>query len=496
MNTDAPNPPATFFGHPRGLATLFFTEMWERFTYYGMRALLVLFLVDAVADGGYGMNDLTATAIYGLYTAAVYVVTLPGGWIADRLVGAQRAVLWGAILIMIGNATLAIPGTPELFYSGLVVIVLGVGLLKPNISAIVAELYPEGGKRRDAGFTLFYMGINVGAWIGPLITAWLAQQYGWRAGFFSAAVGMALGIAQFQLTRRHLGTAGAAPHRPAGDTATGRDWAYVGIGMALAIGLTALGIAGVFDMNARAMAESATWVIVAMAAGYFAYLFLFAGLDATEKKRVFVIVVLFIACALFWSGFEQAGSSLNLFAERYTDRLLFGWEIPAGWFQSLNPVFIILFAPLFSMLWIALANRHFDPAAPAQFAFGLILLGLGFLVMVGAAGVVAGGAQAVPYWLVLTYLLHTFGELCLSPVGLSTMTKLAPQRFVGQMMGIWFLATSLGNLFAGLIAGDVSDVGINEMPGQFMNIFWFGLVCGVVLLLFSRPVKNLMGGVR
>ncbi len=496
MTSDANQSPATIFGHPRGLATLFFTEMWERYAFYGMRALLILFLVDAIAEGGFGMTDRTATAIYGLYTAGVYVICLPGGWIADRLVGAQRAVLWGAVLIMIGNAILAIPGSPELFYAGLMFNVFGVGLLKPNISAIVAELYPEGGVRRDAGFTLFYIGINVGAWLGPFVTAWLAQTYGWRVGFASAAVGMALGIAQYQITRRHLGTAGLTPHRPAGDSATGRDWAYVLVAVAAVVAIAALGLSGVFDIDARAAAEWATWVIVSMAVGYFAYLFLFAGLNAVEKKRVVVIVVLFIACALFWSGFEQTGSSLNLFAERYTDRMLFGWEVPAGWFQWLNPLFIIMFAPLFSILWVALAKRHLDPAAPAQFAFGLILLGLGFLVMVGAATIVAGGGQAAPTWLMLTYLLHTFGELCLSPVGLSSMTKLAPQRFVGQMMGIWFLATSLGNLIAGLIAGEVTDVGLAEMPGQFMNIFWFGLGCGGLLLLISRPVKNLMGGVR
>ncbi|MFO1377300.1 MAG: peptide MFS transporter [Steroidobacteraceae bacterium] len=485
-----------FFGQPRGLATLFFTEMWERFTYYGMRALLVLFLVDPLASGGFALDDRTATAVYGLYISATYIVCLPGGWIADRLIGAQRAVVYGGLLLMAGNAVLAIPGVPALFYGGLLLIVLGVGLLKPNISALVAQLYPQGGAPRDAGFTIFYMGINLGAFIGPLITAWLAQIYGWRAGFSSAAVGMAFGLAQFQFTRRHLGDAGRTPHRAAGDGDQRRDRALLVVACTLLTLVLAATLSGAIVVDALSLARSAIWVIVAMAGGYFAWLFLFAGLDAVEKKRVVVILVLFIACALFWSGFEQTGASLNLFADRYTDRLVAGREIPAGWFQSVNPVFIIAFAPLFSMLWVALAARGLDPSAPAKFAFGLVLMGLGFLVMYSAAKVVAAGGLAGPSWLVMTYLLHTFGELCLSPVGLSTTTKLAPERFVGQMLGIWFLATSLGNLAAGLIAGEVADVGVAEMPSQFMGIAQFGLGLGLLLLLASRPVRSLMGGVR
>jgi proton-dependent oligopeptide transporter, POT family len=483
-------------GQPKGLATLFLTEMWERFTYYGMRALLVLFLVDSLANGGFALDDRTATAIYGLYISATYIACLPGGWIADRLIGAQRAVIYGGVLLMIGNALLAIPGSATLFYSGLLVIVLGVGLLKPNISALVAQIYPEGGAARDAGFTIFYMGINLGAFIGPLITAWLAQEYGWRAGFGSAAVGMAIGLVQFAVTRRYLGEAGRLPHRAAGDTNLRRDWTTLAIGsVALALLLVAA-LTGGMTFEPLTLAHNAIWVIVAMAAGYFAWLFLLAGLTGIEKKRVVVILVLFLACALFWSGFEQTGASLNLFADRYTDRMIGGWEIPAGWFQSVNPVFIIVFAPMFSMLWVALGRRNLDPAAPAKFAFGLILMGLGFLVMYGAAKIVAGGAMAGALWLVMTYLLHTFGELCLSPVGLSTTTKLAPDRFVGQMLGIWFLATSLGNLLAGLIAGEVSDVAIAEMPAQFMGLVQFGVGLGLLLLVFSKPVRKLMGGVH
>jgi POT family proton-dependent oligopeptide transporter len=485
-----------FFGHPRALATLFFTEMWERFTFYGMRALLVLFLVDAVATGGYGFDDKTATAVYGLYTAAVFMAALPGGWIADRLIGAQRAVLAGGTLMTIGSVMLSIPGPPPLFFAGLVVIILGVGLLKPNISTLVADLYPEGGGRRDAGFTIFYMGINLGAFIGPLIAGWLAQQYGWRVGFLAAAVGMPLGLLQFWLSRRLLGDAGVVPHRADGGAGLSRDWRILGGAVAVLCALALLLMSGSVPVNPAPLAKAAAYVLVSMAAGYFLYLFFGAGLDSVERRRMVVVLVMFVACALFWSGFEQAGSSMNLFAKRYTDRFVGGFEIPAGWFQSVQPAFVILFAPAFSALWIALARRNLNPAAPLKFAFGLLLMGLGFLFMVAAANIVAGGARSPAYFLVLTYLLHTFGELCLSPVGLSTVTKLAPARFVGQMMGVWFLASSLGKLTAGLIAGSFDPGNLAAMPGRYMDIVLYGCSVGVVLLIISRPVTRLMGGVR
>ena len=484
-----------FFGHPRGLATLFFTEMWERFSYYGMRALLVLFLVDNIANGGLGLDDKTATAIYGLYTAAVYVVALPGGWVADRLIGAQRAVLYGGILIALGSIGLWISQDASGFYLGLLIIIVGVGLLKPNISALVADLYPDGGGRRDAGFTIFYMGINVGAFIGPLITAWLAVTYGWRVGFLAAGIGMLLGVAQFMLTRHHLGGAGTRPHVAEG-TDSRLAWRNLWIGSALAAVLIALPFLGMVEISPVQLQGYGIVVIIAMAALYFLYLLLLAGLDAAEKKRVLVLIVLFFACALFWSGFEQAGSSLNLFAERYTDRVVNDFTIPAGWFQSLNAVFIVIFAPVFSALWVQLAQRNMDPSTPVKFALGLAGMALGFLVMVGAANVVAEGMPAAVYWLVLTYLLHTFGELCLSPVGLSSVTKLVPQRFVGQSLGIWFLAASLGNLVAGAIAGEFDAENVAAMPAQYLSIFWFGAISAVVLFLCSPIVKKWMGGVK
>ena len=502
---------STFFGHPRGLATLFFTEMWERFTYYGMRAVLVLFLVAAVSTGGLGIDDKTATAIYGLYTAGTYLAALPGGWIADRLIGAQRAVLVGGLAITLGNALLAMSTSPKGFFIGLMVIVLGVGMLKPNASAIVADLYPEGGARLDSGFTVFYMGINVGGFLGPLVTGAAQLYFGLRAGFAAAAFFMAVGVVQFYFTRRYLGTAGlhptsgAVPGAAKGEVpragtkqSQARQWLYmwavVGVGALIVVAMSLDWI----PVNAVSLAQVASYMIAGMAILFFLYYFTAAGLTSEERKRGIVLVVLFLGSVLFWSGYEQAGSSLNLFAERYTDRSLewLHFVVPAGWFQSLNSAYIILFAPFFAWLWIALARRNLNPSAPAKFALGVMLMGSGFLVMAGAASIVAAGSKVLPYWLIMTYLLHTFGELCLSPVGLSYYTKLTPKRFVGQMMGMWFLSLSLGNLVAGLIAGQFDANNVAAMPGQYMHIVYFAVGLGAALLILSRPVKKLMGDIR
>jgi POT family proton-dependent oligopeptide transporter len=489
---------ATFLGHPRGLATLFFTEMWERFTYYGMRALLVLFLVAAVKSGGFGIDDKTATAIYGLYTASVYLVALPGGWIADRLIGARRAVLVGGLAIAAGNGILALSTTPSAFYLGLVVIIVGVGLLKPNVSAMVAELYPEGGARRDAGFTIFYIGINIGSFLGPIVTGAAQERFGMRAGFAAAGLFMAGGLVQYVLTRRQLGTAGL-PQRDAitpGERA--RLWRRVWAVVVVAAVAIAACVQGLIPVDAVSLVDWTLAAIATMTILYFGFFFIAGGLTAEEKRRGVVLVVLFLGSAAFWAGYEQAGSSLNLFAERYTDRLIssLNFVIPTVWFQSLNPFFIVVFAPLFAWAWIALGRRNLDPSVPAKFAIGVILMGSGFLVMVAAATLVAGGAKVSPNWLIFTYLLHTFGELCLSPVGLSYMTKLSPKRFVGQLMGMWFLSLSLGNLAAGLIAGEFDASNVAAMPGQYMHIVYFAVGLGAVLLALSRPVKNLMGDVQ
>lgn len=477
------------FGHPRGLLTLFLTEMWERATYYGMRAILILFMTALVAQGGLGLDDRTASSIYGLYISATYLSSLWGGWVADRLIGQQRAIIYGGLLITLGNALLVVSNT-GFFFVGLVIIVFGTGLLKPNISAIVAQLYPEGGSRRDAGFSIFYMGINVGAFVGQLLVPIVAAAAGWKIGFVVPALGMLFGLWQFALGRKHLHGAGAEP--PGERTSAWPAWGLVGI---VAV-IVALGLAGSIEFNPTAIAVSANWAMIALAAGYFAYLLLFAGLDKLEKGRVFVMIALFCACAMFWAGFEQAGASFTLFAERYTDRSLFGWEIPGGAVQGANSLFIIIFAPIFASVWVALGRRNLDPSAPAKFALGLILMGVGFLVMFFAAGYVVNGEKVLPTWLLLTYLFHTFGELCLSPVGLSSMTKLAPPRFVGQVMGVWFLATAIGNNLAGQFAGEIDPNNLAAMPGAFLYLFWWGTIAGIVLFVLTPFIKKMMGGVK
>ena len=471
-----------FFGHPRALSTLFFAELWERFSYYGMRAILVLFLVAAVQQGGFGLDDATAAAIYGLYTAGVYIASLPGGWIADRLIGGQRAVLWGGVLIALGHLLLALAGTLAAFCGGLAVIVIGTGLLKPNIASLVAALYPEGGARRDAGFTVFYMGINGGAMLGPFATAWLAQRFGWHVGFLAAAMGMALGVAWFVTTRASLGAAGlAAVAHPRGEAGRAQDWRRLWLCAAAVALLAALVASGATGLSAVQLRGGAIWVIVTLVVGFFGYLLFAAGLTPTERRRVGVLGVLFLASTVFWSGFEQAGSSMTLFAERYTDRRLGGFEIPAGWFQMLNAAFIIAFAPLFSALWTTLGRRGRDLSTGMKFIGGLAGMALGFVVMAAAARLVVGGGLAGPGWLVAAYLLHTWGELALSPVGMSATTQLVPERFTGQSMGLWYASLSLGNLVASLIAGEFDATQVSAMPGQYLRITLYGAVAALAL---------------
>ncbi len=491
---DTPSPASadrSFFGHPRGLATLFFTEMWERFSYYGMRALLILFMTAAVAEGGLGFDTAKAGAIYGLYTGFVYLMALPGGWVADRLIGTRRAVLVGGIVIAAGHFSMAIESLTT-FYLGLGLIVIGTGLLKPNISAMVGDLYPEGGARRDAGFSIFYMGINIGAFAAPLLVGFLGEQVDWHLGFGAAGVGMVLGLIQYVLGGRHLGTAG----HYVGDAAVrSTSQRQLGIGLLALAVLVALmfGLsrAGLFELTAMTLANLAGVFIAGIAVVYFVVIFSVGGLDPTEKKRIGVVFILFVFSAVFWSGFEQAGSSLNLVAERLTNRTVFGWEAPASWLQAVNPLWIISLAPVFAWLWVALGKR--EPSSPMKFALGLILLGAGFAVMIAATTLAATGTQVSPMWLVLTYFLHTCGELCLSPVGLSTVTKLAPQRYVGQMMGIWFMSISLGNLMAGQVAGMFETL---PLPQLFGAVTATTAGAGIVLLLLVRPIRKLMVGVH
>jgi POT family proton-dependent oligopeptide transporter len=474
----------SFFGHPRGLSTLFFTEMWERFSYYGMRAFLILYMVHVLK-----FDDRHAGSVYGTYTASVWAAAIIGGIIADRWLGQYKSVLYGGIIIMLGHFTLAFHPLPA-FYAGLSLIVIGTGLLKPNVSGIVGSLYETDDTRRDAGFSIFYMGINVGATLGSLLVPMAATAFGWSAGFALPAIGMLIGLVQFQVTKHYLGTSGVVPM---GEPA---NWTPIVAFMIVVVALMAAVLLGMIQVDPVEVSKALNWALVALAAGFFAYLLFGAGLQTDERKRVVAMIALFSACAMFWAGFEQAGASFNLFAERHTDRMMFGWELPAGTLQAVNPAFIIIFAPVFAAIWVNLGRRNLDPSAPAKFAIGLMLMGFGFLVMFLAARYVVAGDKVLPTWLILTYLLHTFGELCLSPVGLSSMTKLAPARFVGQVMGLWFLATALGNNLAGQFAGEIDPNNLPGMPGQFLYLFWWGFIAGVVLLVLTPFIRKMMAGVK
>ncbi len=486
-----------FGGHPPGLTTLFFTEMWERFSYYGMRALLVLFMTAAaVGDNpGMGFDIAKSTAIYGLYTSMVYLLTLPGGWVADKLWGQKKAVFVGGCIIASGHFSMAIPMEPT-FYGGLVLISLGTGLLKPNVSTMVADLYPEGGARRDAGFSIFYMGINLGAFLGIFLCGLIGEGYNFHLGFSLAGIGMVLGLIQYKIGDRRLGDAGLLKTNDSPEELSRRSQKFYGISGIVAAAVTLLaflGVGGVIDVSIQQVAAWLGSGILIVSAMYFLYLFTLAGLTAVEKKRVAVIVWLFLLAAVFWSGFEQAGSSMNIFGRDMTDRTFGSWEMPATWLQNVNPISIVILAPVFGWLWIWLANRNANPSIPLKFALGLFGLAAGFFVISWGAANVGDGALVSPAWLVVTYFLHTVGELCLSPVGLSSVTKLAPAGRVGQMMGVWFIAAALGNVFAGLVAGRLEELSPDAL---FWNVALTIGAAGVVALVASPFIKRWMSGVE
>ncbi len=496
----------TLFGHPRGLMTLFFTELWERFSYYGMRAILMLFMTAAAAEGGLGWGTDQAGSVYALYTSLVYLVSLPGGWLADKFLGQRKAVLWGGAIIMLGHIALAMHGM-VFFFSGLLLIVIGTGLLKPNISAMVGQLYAPGDARRDAGFSIFYMGINIGAFLSPLVCGWLAQhqdfrdmlegwgmnaQNSWHWGFGAAAVGMFFGLVQYVLGGRNLGTAGLHPAQLDPESyAKAKRLLTIGLVSTLVVvgGLAAIHMGGIYELSEQRINNGFSVLVAAVVIGFFWWLFKAGDWKPEERKRLFVIMVLFFGASVFWSCFEQAGSTLNLFAEESTHCTAFGYEFPSSWFQSLNAIFIIALAPVFAWLWVALKDR--SPGSPAKFAFGLFFVGLGFAVLMGGARLAGDTGRVSPWWLFMTYLLHTIGELCLSPVGLSAMTKLAPARVVGMMMGVWFLATSVGNLIAGNVARLYGEVDRTDI---FLYVTIFAMAATVVMLFTIRPIRNMLGG--
>jgi POT family proton-dependent oligopeptide transporter len=495
-NAGATASDTSFFGHPRGLSTLFFTEMWERFSYYGMRALLILYMTAPIATGGLAFDTATAGAIYGLYTSMVYMTTLPGGWIADRLIGQRRAVLYGGIVIASGHFMMAFASLAT-FYLGLFLIVIGTGLLKGNVSVIVGQLYSKEDVRRDAGFSIFYMGINLGAFIAPLVCGYLGQNVNWHIGFAAAGVGMTLGIIQYVLGSRHLGDAGLHPspaESPAAASRLRRNATILGLVLLVAlVGFAAGAYTGAIPITPLQVADAAGIMLLAIVVLFFGWLFTSGNWTPIERKKLYVIGVLFLAAALFWSVFEQAGSTLNLFADRNTSNVVFGYSYPSSWFQSMNSLFLIIFAPIFAWLWLRLARDRREPSSPWKFAMGLVLVGAGFVVLIWAARMAEQGVQVSPMWLTLTYLLHTWGELCLSPVGLSAMTKLAPARIAGLMMGVWFLATSVGNFIGGRVSSFYEAF---ALPSLFGAVGLFAIGAGILLFLFVRPIKRLMGEVN
>jgi proton-dependent oligopeptide transporter, POT family len=437
-------------GHPSGLTPLFFTEMWERFSFYGMRALLILFMTKTAVDGGLGFDTKKATGIYGTYTMSVYLLSILGGFIADNFIGSRRAVLAGGIIIATGHFAMAFNSLTT-FYAGLVLIALGTGLLKPNISTMVGSLYQPADERRDAGFSIFYMGINLGAFLSPLVTGYLAQSPGWKTqlaawgldplhswhwGFAAAGVGMTLGLVVYLLQRQRLARVGQAPARD-----QPRPWGKLGL---VAIASLALILA------MKASDEHPALVYVLFALQIAAILF-FAFRAGQDSKRIAAILVFFFAAEIFWSIFEQTGSSISLFADSLTQNEISGHAFPSSYWQSVNSIWVILLAPLFAWLWIKLGSNQ--PSSPMKFTLGLFFVALSFVLMIPAARLTAAG-KVGPLWLVGLFFFQTVGEMLLSPVGLSTMTKLAPPRLVGLIMGIWFLAAALGNKLAGVLAGD------------------------------------------
>jgi proton-dependent oligopeptide transporter, POT family len=508
MTDSSPPVPAytgkTVLGHPIGLITCFSVEFFERFTYYGMRSMLVLFLSASVVgqNPGFGLDGATAGAVYALFTGGAYLLAIPGGWIADRLIGQRKAIFIGGLLIAAGNFILAIPATQTVFYSGIFVMVLGIGLLKPNVSTVVGAMY-EGlpGGRRDAGFSLFYMGINLGATVGPLIASGIGEKVNWHRGFFICGIATLIGTLFFIFSQRWLGNAGHAPTNvPAPERK--RTWTML-IGIAVAAAVLAIVLfSGEHKPSEHQLALGLFTVQTALAVIFFGYVLLSKDIDVAAKKKIGVIIVFFFCAILFWGGFEQQGTTFNTFAFEYTDRSFLGGMFPDGqhpatWYQSVNPAFILLLAPIFTILWTVLANSNRDPSAPTKMGLGLVLLGAGFLVMMwGSQLVVSSGGKVGPSWLVIAFLLHTLGELCLSPVGLSNVTKLAPPKFVGRMMGTWFLGTAMGNTIAGLVGGQFAEAKVDQMPRIFLVMTLIGAGAGVLILVISRGLRSWIGDAK
>ncbi|MGW6919089.1 peptide MFS transporter [Kitasatospora sp. NPDC054939] len=483
----------TFLGHPRGLATLFMTEMWERFSFYGMRALLVYYMVATTAEGGLAMQVGTATAVVSVYNAMVYLLALPGGWIADRFLGARRTVALAGGVIMGGHFLLAVPSKAA-FFAGLAVVAIGSGLLKANISTMVGHLYDgPNDPRRDGGFTVFYMGINLGAFFAPLVIGTVGQKVDWHLGFALAGIGMALGLTQFLLGSRHLSERSSVVTSPISPAERSRVLRQAGLWLAAAVVFYgAVTMSGSFSID---------WVIwplsiagIAIPAVYFGRVQRDKDLSADEKSKMRGYVWFFVAAALFWMIYDQSGSTLSVFAEEKTSATLLGFEFPTSWFQSLNPLYIMALAPVFAWLWVWLSRRGKNPSTAAKFAMGLLAIGASFMVMMVAMAAASGDTKVTPLWLAVVYLIQTTGELTLSPVGLSVTTKLAPAKYASQMMGVWFLAVTAGNCITAmtqLVVGDATG-----STWYFAAQGGLAVLAGVCLAMYRKRINGLMGDVH
>ena len=494
-----PSADRAFFGHPTGLSTLFFTEMWERFSYYGMRAILTLYMTKSLVEGGLGFDERYASLIYATYVSSVWYLPLIGGWLADKVFGARRAVLIGGIIIACGHYSMAI-NSRLTFYAGLILIACGTGLLKPNISAMVGQLYSEDDKRRDAGFSIFYMGINLGAFLSPIVVGFLAQSAAfrnfisslgfnpnssWHWGFGAAGVGMTLGLIQYVLGAKRLSGIGKKPAE-SGVQVQSSETKVDYLTMILAVTGGAVGAALGFVFGDAGVLSALFPCVVGFFFGYL--LGTTRQLNGEELKRVLVIFILFVFSILFWMTYEQAGSSLTLFADRLTRTTLLGWQYPSSWFQSVPAIFVIILAPIIGAIWQKLGARQ--PSSPGKFTIGLFFAGIAFVV-IAFASTLTGAGRVSPMWLVIVYFLQTIGELCLSPVGLSTVTKLSPARMVGLMLGVWFLSISIGSYVAGLTTrlfeGNDPAV-LTRAFGMFAGIT---LVAAAILAVLTPLIKRL-----
>ncbi len=504
------NNQATFFGHPAGLSTLFATEMWERFSYYGMRALLVLFLVSGIDAGGFGLSSEEAFTIYGLCTFLVYVTPLIGGIMADTILGQRKTIYIGAITMAIGQFFLAFAAingdnleTRQFwFYVGLGILILGSGFFKPNISTMVGSLYEDNDPRKDGGFTIFYMGINLGAFIAPLIAGYLGESVDWQYGYLASGIGMVLGVAWLILrAERTLGHIGMPPKSEASRTRLSvKDWGTIAIYTLALVGGTIGFLAG-WGALSELIQNIIIWVVGIAGGGYLIVSIIRGTEGGDQWKRVGVILLLAFFNIFFWVGFEQAGTTFNIFALENTNRMVMGFEIPASFFQAINAIFIILLAPLFSLLWIALGKKRLNPKTPFKFAWGMMLLSVGAAVMAVADSISNGGGEIVkvsPLWLTMVYLIFTMGELCISPIGLSMITKLSPPKLISTLMGVWMFSFAAGN-FGASQAQKLSSA-VEVAIGQPVNVFWFvsaiTAIATICLFLLGPWLSKMMKGIN